>query len=760
MTPYRSPLRWHLVLVLTCLATAACGPQPTGGDAETPAAVAEFAGGTACVACHAEQAEAWRGSHHDLAMQRPDATAVLGDFDDASFTHEGVTSTFFRVGERFRIRTDGPDGAPAEFDVEYVFGITPLQQYLVRLPGGRLQALTTAWDTRAADAGGQRWFSIYAEPGIDSGDPLHWTGVFQNWNASCAFCHSTALEKRFAADANTFDTRYASIDVDCEACHGPGSLHAAAPEAHHLSLATDTKAHWVFDAGAAIAHRAPARTEAAEIETCAACHSRRGQLLDSVTPGTPLLDAFRPALLESGLYYADGQILDEVYVWGSFQQSRMHAAGVTCSDCHDPHSTRLRADGDAICARCHLASTYEVPAHHHHEPGASGSACVDCHMPARNYMVVDPRRDHSFRVPRPDLSVALGTPNACTGCHADRDHTWAADVVGTWFPEGRSGTPHYAEAIFAGRHWTPDRTARLSGLIADHEQPAIVRATAIRLLAEQPDPATLEVLRTALAGTESLVRLAALESLGVLPAALRAELATPLLDHPMLALRLEAARQLIPVRNELRQQDGESLERALIEYRRFLDFNSDRPEGLLQLAALNVDFDRWPEAEALLETLTARHPWFAAGYVNLADIYRQTGRDAESLAVLETAVMNAGDDPASHYALGLALVRANRSSEAVSELARAAALAPDAPYYAYVHGVALHSTGDTVQALSLLRAAHERFPGYRDILFALVTMHRDAGDRVEALRYARRLLGLSPGDAQVIALIETLDAKE
>lgn len=759
MTPHRHPPYRHALLVLACLATVACGPKPADDDAATPA-IADFVGGAACVECHADQAEAWRGSHHDLAMQQPNATTVLGDFDDATFTHEGVTSTFFRDGDGFRVRTDGPDGTAAEFEVVYVFGVTPLQQYLVALPGGRLQALTAAWDTRPEDAGGQRWFSIYAEPGIDSRDPLHWTGVYQNWNASCAFCHSTALEKRYSPDTDVFETHYTSIDVDCEACHGPGSLHAAAPEVHDLQLAADRQVRWNFEPGATIAQRQPASAGSDEIETCAACHSRRGQLVDRVPPGTPMLDAFRPATLESRLYYADGQILEEVYVWGSFQQSRMHAAGVTCSDCHDAHSVGLRADGDAVCARCHLASTYEVASHHRHEPGAAGSRCVDCHMPARNYMVVDPRRDHSFRVPRPDLSVTLGTPNACTGCHAGRDDAWAADAVESWFPQGRSGTPHYAEAIFAGRHWTRDRVARLSGLIADPSQPAIVRATAITLLTQQPERSAPDILRGALAGDEPLVQLAALESLGALPALLRAELATPLLTHPLLALRLEAARQLIPVRQELRQQDTESLERAVVEYRRFLDFNADRPEGLLQLAALYVEFARQPEAENLLRTLTARHPWFAAGYVNLADLLRQTGRDAEALAVLEEAVRNAADDPASHYALGLALVRAGRSDDAVPRLAEAARLAPDSPYYAYIHAVALHSTGDTEQALSLLRVAQAQFPGYRDTVSALATMHRDAGNRTEALDYARRLLELTPGDAQVLSLIDALDADE
>ena len=743
------------------LAAAGCGgadpPPPT--ESPGPAVtVPGYVGGATCAGCHDEQYRRWQGSHHDLALQAADETTVLGDFDAARFEHGGVTSEFYRGDGGFYVRTDGPDGEPAEFEVTHTFGVDPLQQYLVPRPGGRLQALHVAWDSRPAGQGGQRWFHLYPGEAIGHGDPLHWTGPFMNWNSSCAGCHSTDLRKRYSAAGDSYDTGYASIDVDCEACHGPGSLHSVNPRAGTPGLDRGAEAHWTFPPGAAIAVRSAPRETDTEIETCAQCHSRRSQLADEFRAGAALLDAFRPSLLEPGLYHADGQILDEVYVYGSFLQSRMYAAGVTCSDCHDPHSAGLRADGNAVCAGCHLPAVYDAADHHRHQPGAPGAQCVDCHMPARTYMVVDPRRDHSFRVPRPDLTATLGTPNACVACHEERGSSWAASQVDAWFPDGRGGRPHYGEALAAGRGWDRDRTPRLHALIADPGAPAIVRATAIGQLAEQPDGAALRAFATALGDTSPLVRLAAVDAQAAAPAGPRIAALRPFLADPLLAIRLAAARALAPLRAELPQAQREALDAALDEYRQSQAFNSDRAEGWLNLAGLEADLGDVATAIATLESAVDRHPYFVAAYVNLADLYRREGREPEALALLQEAIAQTPDDAAGHFALGLALVRAGAGADALAHFRRAVELDPDSPYYRYVLGVALNSLADTAEALASLRAANERFPGYRDIVFLLATMHRDAGDSATALRYARELLALDPGDPQARALAGALEA--
>jgi len=403
------------------------------------AAPLEYSGSAACADCHRAQTALWRGSHHDLAMQDATAETVLGDFADASFAADGVTTTFFRRDERFWIRTPGRDGRQTELALPYTFGVDPLQQYLVALPDGRLQAFGVAWDSRPAAAGGQRWFDLYPGDRLEPGDPLHWTGRDQTWNHMCAECHSTGLRKGYQADEDRYRTTWSEIDVACEACHGPGSRHVSWARAEAgarpgagggdperglaVRLRDAVPGQWIMDLETGIAKRSPPRARDTQIEVCARCHSRRATLTESYRHGGSLLDTHAPALLDAALYFADGQIREEVFEWGSFLQSRMHRAGVTCSDCHDPHSLAVRGEGNAACAGCHLPSRFDAVEHHRHRPGTRGAACVECHMPAREYMVVDRRRDHSLRVPRPDLATALGAPDACTACHRDRDAT-------------------------------------------------------------------------------------------------------------------------------------------------------------------------------------------------------------------------------------------------------------------------------------------------------------------------------------------------
>ena len=356
---------------------------------------------------------------------------MLGDFAGATFAKDGVTSRFYREGDGFFVETDGPDGAMHDYRIDYTFGVYPLQQYLVAFPGGRFQALPLAWDARPKDQGGQRWFHLYPDEKIAHDDELHWTGINQNWNWMCADCHSTNLVRGYDLKTDSYHTTFSALNVSCEACHGPGSDHVAwaksgadaADPARGLTVLLHDRGEgqWQFPDGERIAKRMTPLATHTETEVCAPCHARRSPLGDGHAIGKPLLDGYRPSLLDPSLYHADGQIDGEVFIHGSFLQSRMYAAGVTCSDCHEPHSLQLRAEGNAVCGQCHLPGAFDVAEHHHHTPGQPGSQCVDCHMPAKTYMVVDPRHDHGFKVPRPDLAARTGAPDACTGCHEGKD---------------------------------------------------------------------------------------------------------------------------------------------------------------------------------------------------------------------------------------------------------------------------------------------------------------------------------------------------
>ncbi|MBP9034574.1 MAG: hypothetical protein KBG29_11815, partial [Pseudomonadales bacterium] len=541
------------------LVAPATAPDPAATTYATPPAraaaaapgVAAYVGSQACAACHGAEHAAWQGSQHARAMQHATPEAVLGDFDDARFSFQGVDSRFFRRDDRFFVRTDGPDGKLADFEVKYTFGVEPLQQYLVALPGGRLQALALSWDARPASAGGQRWFRQYPDEQIDHRDELHWTGRAQNWNFMCADCHSTDVRKRFDAAANTFDTRWSEISVGCEACHGPGSEHIAwsrtlntSDPSKGLTVTLDERrgVHWPIDPASGNAKRSEPRDSERELQVCAQCHSRRAQFAEGYRAGQPFYDHYLPSTIEEGLYHPDGQQRDEVFTWGSFRQSRMHQAGVTCSDCHEPHGQKLRAEGNAVCGQCHATAKYDAPSHHFHPPGSPGTQCVNCHMPATTYMAVDPRRDHGFRVPRPDLTLALGTPDACTLCHSDRKPPWAADTVAKWYGPGRRQEVQFGAAIHAGQRARPGAVAALLAVVTEAAQPGIVRATAIDLLARYPGAAADKAIRRALRDPDPQVRHAAAGAQQAASPEHIAQALTPLLGDPTRAVRMEAAR--------------------------------------------------------------------------------------------------------------------------------------------------------------------------------------------------------------------------
>ena len=751
----------------------ACQGAPrTSLERSEGAADPTFVGRQSCAECHPDEDRLWRGSHHDLAMQEANDRTVLGDFDDARFTYAGVTSTFFRRDGGFFVRTDGPDGEPREFEIRYTFGAVPLQQYLVELEGGRLQALTVCWDTRPAREGGQRWFHLYPDEEIGPDDPLHWTGPFQNWNYMCAECHSTEVKKGYDPAADRYTTTWSEIDVSCEACHGPGSEHVewgqavvlemTPPDVGHMGLAVrledpgrDT---WIIDRETDKGTRLAPPVETAELETCARCHSRRTALTDDYVHGRPLEDSHRLALLDEELYHADGQILEEVYVHGSYLQSRMHAAGVTCSDCHDPHSLDLLFPGDQVCARCHTAAKFDTADHHFHQPGTEGSHCVDCHMPPKNYMVVDPRHDHSLRIPRPDLSLTLGTPNACNDCHRDKSVRWAADKAAAWYGPDRRAEPHYGEAIHAARERRADGGEKLLAVLADAEVPAIARATAVGLLQGYLTPDRLTAVESALTDEDPLVRRAALTVLEAVDVQTRLRLGSPLLDDPVLTVRMQAAQVLASVPDpELQFGQRSLLRSALNDYEAAQRFNADRAEGRLNLGWLAIQRHRLEEAEREYRAALELAPWFAPAYVNLADLYRLMQREREGEEVLRQGLGRAAETAAIHHALGLSLTRAERHGEALEHLEQASLLAADAPRYAYVYGVALNSLGRTAEALEVLRRAHEVSPVDRELLFGLATISRDSGALREALGYARKLAELAPWDPGVRQLVTTLE---
>ncbi len=493
-----------------------------------------------------------------------------------------------------------------------------------------------------------------------------------------------------------------------------------------------------------------------EIQLCAGCHSRRQSLgPDSRVSGSAFSDDFRLALLRQGLYHADGQILDEVYVYGSFLQSKMQARGVQCSDCHEPHGLSTRAEGNALCVECHNPNgnprfpslknaLFDGPEHHFHEPGRAGALCVNCHMPAQTYMVVDPRRDHSFRVPRPDLSVALGAPNACTNCHRDRDDVWAAEQVKGWYPEGRGGSPHFASVLAAGRNGNQRAGLLLSTLATDESQSAIVRATALDLLRGY-DPLNAGGLTDLLTDETPLVRRAAVRLQELAPVQARVARLLPGLEDPARSVRIEAARLLLDITPQaLPAQAGPALEAAITEYQASLFATSDFPETQANLGGLAYRVGNFRAAEMALRSALEMDPYFGQVWVQLGELLQSSGHSAEAIKTLRDGVAKLPDEGPLHNGLGLLLAEQGSFAESAESLKQAAELMPENARVRYNLSLALERLGETEAAGSAMREALARAPRDPDIIYAMGLHLMNAGDLTQAETLASRLLELFP----------------
>lgn len=742
-----------LALPAVSNATANAATAPTTADA--------FAGTAACADCHTTEHQRWQGSHHDLAMQRPTDASVLGDFDNASFDYLGVTTTFFRRDGGFWVRTDGPDGTLTDYPVEWVFGVYPLQQYLLPLDRGRLQALSIAWDSRSASEGGQRWYHLYPDEAITHDDPLHWTGPYQNWNTRCAECHSTDVRKNYDARSRQFSTTFYEDDVGCEACHGPGAKHVAHARTGTLGdlehggfpLSLTARGRWVFgeENGEenAIAHRSdPADTQTV-LDTCGRCHARRGTLGDDYHYGRPFADTHRLSLLGAPLYHHDGQILDEDYVYGSFLQSRMYQAGVVCADCHEPHSNALRAPGNGVCSQCHRASVFDSIDHHGHPADSAGAQCVNCHMPTTTYMGVDARRDHAMAIPRPDLSITIGTPNACTGCHSDRKPEWALDALrerGVVFRD----TSRHRGAVMAAVHRGDARAVpALAELAADPQTPAIWRATALEGATAAGDESALRLAHSLRSSSDSLLRVSAVRSLQSLPVRQRYAMLGPMVDDPVLGVRMEVAVGLADVPlEELREEDRKTLLALFDEYRATQTKNADMPSVQLQLGLFYLARGDFPAAEAAYREALHLNPQFVPAHLNLADLLRSQQREDEAREQLHRALTVAPESGDVMHALGLLETRAGNRDEALRWLGLAADIEEEGSRHRFVYAIALHDLGDPAGALVMLQRLHQSLPGDEQTLLALVNYSAEAGDTAAAKRYMSRLLTLAPDNAR------------
>ncbi|MBX2852139.1 MAG: tetratricopeptide repeat protein [Phycisphaeraceae bacterium] len=752
-----------------------------GGEEETSSAAttttvsdkaAGFIGAAACAECHQQEHESWVGSHHDAAMKPANDNTVIGDFNDSTFTHSGNTSRFFKKGGKFFVHTDGPDGKMADFEIKYTFGIEPLQQYLVEFEGGKIQALTICWDSRPKEQGGQRWYHLYPDEDLPHTDALHWTGPNFTWNHMCAECHSTDLQKNYDVKTGTYKTMWSEINVSCEACHGPGEAHKDWAELYvadpsidkgDMGLVVrlkDEARQWVMNPETGIAERATPMKDDKVLNACARCHSRRSQIADGGDAGVPFHDNYRPSHLTEGLYFPDGQIQDEVYVWGSFVQSKMHMAGVSCVDCHDPHTARVPTLSNDLCAKCHMPSKFDTYEHHKHPPGSGGDSCINCHMPHRTYMGVDDRRDHSFRIPRPDLSLELGTPNACNQCHTEQTVEWAAENAAFWWGVDIDQDEHYGQVFHRARENQPATDAALLKLLRDEDQPAIVRGTAVIYLSRYPTRAAAQGLMEALSDKEPMVRLAAADVLSDMPIQARVGPAMKLLDDPLRSIRIEAGEALADVpKDRVSEADRKNIKAGIASYRKAQEVSADTAAATMNLGTLAYRLGDFGQAIDQFNRVLEIDPSFYPAYANLATMYADGGRVEEAIRLLDKGLIQLPKQPDLLYSKAMLFIRQRDYREAINLLSDAYAKAPGRADIAYAYAIALHDTGRPVQAIGVMKKSLETTPNDPQMLIALAQYSMQQKEEGVALQYAKeaqKLLPEDPGIAQFVRQLEGL----
>ncbi len=686
----------------------------------------DFVGDVVCGSCHVQEYADWKKSDHYHSMLSADDSSVTGDFNNAMFSADGITSKFFKKNGQFIISTEGSDGLNHDFVVKYTFGHFPLQQYLIEFPGGRMQVARQSWDTKK-----QKWFHQYPERKIAPNDWLHWTNRGQNWNASCASCHSTNLQENYFAAEDSFHTTWSVVNVSCESCHGAGKKHI-----DYISSA-DYKSGETANGSFIL----PDTNQLVQINSCAPCHSRRFTI-DGKSPVTDeLLNHFIPESPHKPAYHTDGQILEEDYEYASFLQSKMFQHNIKCSSCHNPHSGKLILSGNDLCLKCHSQS-YTTPQHTMHKINSEGALCVSCHAPGKYYMGNDFRRDHSFRVPRPDLTVKFATPNACNSCHSDKSAKWASEQIIKHFNEKRSY--HFSEDLIPASMGLFSSIKNIEKLsMPDTSVPAIIRATAMYYATFVPHPSSVNILLKGLKDENSQVRYEALCSLKNFPVEQWKTEAEKLLNDKVKAVRIAAADLFLPYSDSLSVAGYNFFAVAKKELFDFLVRNSSEPNGRLMLADAQLRAKNYIDAEKNYLIALKMDSLLIQARLNLATFYSLRGDNKKALQQLKISEAISPNDEQVNYFL--ALLYAEMADLAFSEkyFKKLAATSKQSKVF-YNYGLVLEQMKQDKTAEAIYLQGLKFDKDNIDMNYVLALFYYNHDRKTEALKYFGNLNRLLP----------------
>lgn len=702
----------------------------------------EFVGDASCKSCHAKEHSEWLTSDHFKAMEIATDSTVLGDFNDQSFRADGVTSKFFKKEGKFFINTEGEDGKNHDYEIRYTFGHYPLQQYLVEFDRGRMQVTRQSWDSRK-----KKWFHQYTGEKIPHGDWLHWTGNAQNWNTMCAACHTTNYKKNYSLETDSYNATFSALAVSCESCHGPAKSHIS-------YIGSEAYKKGERQPGSFLA-MAKNSTQKAEIQSCFPCHARTGNISANVLATDEIMDNAIPEIPGDEFYYADGQVKDEDYTYASFLQSKMYKHGVKCSNCHNPHSGKLVIAANGVCNQCHTSKNYDSPEHTFHAVTSEGAQCKNCHMPSRYYMGNDLRHDHIFRIPRPDLSVKYGTPNACNNCHTGKTAQWARDAVVKWY--GPQRDYHFAEDLIPGSRMDANALSHLVRLLKDTATPSIIRATAIQYVSGINDERSLQYLLQQLGHEDAQVRYRAVTGLLNFAPEQWLGSVTPLLQDKVRAVRIATANLLISINNpQMLSGLGGAYAKAADELRDYIMYQTDFASGNVMAADYFYKLKDYTNAEKFYRKALQKDNTMNYARLNLATLYNAVHENNEALKILQEALAVDDKNERIYFNLALLYNEMNDIKNVEVNLKKAAALESPNPRVYYNYAILFQQRGQLNEAEQQYMKAWKISPNDMDINYALCVLYLQANQPGKAAPYAQVLKKHYAGNPQVAALLQHL----
>ncbi|MCF8363094.1 MAG: tetratricopeptide repeat protein [Prolixibacteraceae bacterium] len=725
---------------------------------------ADYVGGENCKECHLGEYNDWKGSHHDLAMDIATDSTVLADFSDVTLKSGGRVHKMYKKGDGFFVYTDGEDGTMQEFEVKYVFGFTPLQQYLVEFDRGRLQALPLTWNTLDST-----WYhmadSLYVDEEMNHENWLHWTNQAQNWNGMCAECHSTNLQKNYDYKTDTYNTTYSEIDVSCEACHGPGSRHVEWANLPEYSQAKFQNYGLLV--------KTSGIDNAQYVDNCVRCHSRKLSLGDFDHSAKSIYDHSIPELPDEPSWHVDGQILDEDYVYASFLQSKMFDSnrGVQCNDCHNVHSGERLFDDNRLCYQCHREDIYGDYSHHRHKdygmPGeavisesgvkydvGSGTDCINCHMHGQYYMGVDYRHDHSFRIPRPDLSIKHGTPNACNQCHADETNEWAEEYITEWFGDRRRY--HYAEAFHAAQNGEVEAASELKYIVENELFPPNIRSLAIIDLGNYYPDSLRDIQNTYLNHLNPSLRVASIRSLHQQNTENTGRLLKSLNDATK-AVRVEAVQRLMQLGEERIPADYKELyQKVLKEYKEVLNYNADFPTGKINLANYYYNQNDLKNAEKFYLAAYRQDKELYFVKLNLAYLYNRRGENDKAERLFGEYIDDVPDDVDARYSYALLLSEMGKYDQSLSTLLEVSEMAPDRPRVSHNIAMMYDFMNEKSKAEQFLKREVE-IADNLDSRLVLLKFYLDNSMNHKALTLGKKILESYPDNEDVKQVVANLE---